>query len=159
MENDFYQLSAKTPQGNEIPMAGFKDKLVLVVNTATKCGLTPQFEGLEDLHKKYRDKGLVLLGFPCNQFGGQEPETNETLEEVCKINHGVTFQLMEKCDVNGAKTHPVFQYLKKQKGGFFGSRIKWNFTKFLIDRKGNVVKRFSPMTKPEAIEKDITSLL
>jgi glutathione peroxidase len=159
MENDFYELSAKTLQGREIPMADFRDKLVLIINTATKCGLTPQFEGLEALHKKYRDKGLVLLGFPCNQFGGQEPETNDTLEEVCKVNHGVTFQLMEKCEVNGANTHPVFQYLKMQKGGFFGSRIKWNFTKFLIDRNGKVVKRFSPVTKPKAIEKEISELL
>ena len=140
-------------------MSDFKDRLVLVINTATKCGLTPQFEGLEALHQKYRDQGLVLLGFPCNQFGGQEPETNETLEDVCRANHGVTFQLMEKCDVNGANAHPVFQYLKKQKGGFLGSRIKWNFTKFLIDRKGNVVKRFAPVTKPEAIEKEIAELL
>ena len=159
MENDFYKLSAKTPQGSEVPMSDFKDRLVLVINTATKCGLTPQFDGLEALHQKYRDQGLVLLGFPCNQFGGQEPETNETLEDVCRANHGVTFQLMEKCDVNGANAHPVFQYLKKQKGGFLGSRIKWNFTKFLIDRKGNVVKRFAPVTKPEAIEKEIAVLL
>ena len=159
MEKEFYDLSARTPQGKEIPMSAFKGKLVLVVNTATKCGLTPQFEGLEALHQKYREKGLALLGFPCNQFGGQEPETNETLEEVCKVHHGVTFRLMEKCDVNGANTHPVFQYLKKQKGGFFGSRIKWNFTKFLIDRNGRVIERFAPVTKPELIEKAIVKLL
>ncbi|WP_207423226.1 glutathione peroxidase [Desertivirga brevis] len=159
MENQFYNLSARTPRGKELPMSDFKGKAVLVVNTATQCGLTPQFEGLELLHEKYKDHGLVILGFPCDQFMGQEPESNETLEEVCKVNHGVSFQLTEKCDVNGANTHPIFKYLKNELGGFLGSKIKWNFTKFLVGKNGKPYKRYSPITKPEAIEKDIQKLL
>ena len=159
MENMFYQLSAKTPKGVPIPMADFKGKVVLVVNTATRCGLAPQFDGLETLHQKYKDKGLVVLGFPCDQFAGQEPESNTTVEQVCKLNHGVTFQLTEKCDVNGPRTQPVFQYLKKELGGLLGSRINWNFTKFLIDKDGHPYKRYAPITKPEAIEQDIQKLI
>jgi len=159
METEFYNLSVKTPKGEKIDLKIFKGKVVLIVNTATKCGLAPQFDGLEKLHQKYKDKGLVVLGFPCDQFLNQEPETNETVEEACKINHGVTFQLTEKIDVNGENTHPVFAYLKSKKGGFLGSRIKWNFTKFLIDKNGNPVKRFAPTDKPEKIEKDILKLI
>jgi glutathione peroxidase len=159
MEQKFYDLSAKTPAGKEVSMSEFAGKAVLIVNTATKCGLTPQFEGLEHLHQKYKDQGLVVLGFPCNQFAGQEPETNDTIEQVCQMNHGVTFQLMAKCDVNGDGTHPVFKYLKSKKGGLFGSSIKWNFTKFLVDKKGRVIKRYAPVTKPEAIEDDIRKAL
>lgn len=159
MDHTFYSLTAKTPLGKEIRMSDFKGKLVLIVNTATKCGLAPQFEGLEYLHEKYRDQGLIVLGFPCNQFMGQEPETNDTLEQACKVNHGVTFQLTEKCDVNGSNTHPIFNYLKSQLGGFFGSKIKWNFTKFLVGKDGRPYKRYAPITKPEAIEKDIQKLL
>lgn len=155
----FYQLHAKTPQGKELSMADYKGHPVLIVNTATKCGLAPQFDGLEELHQKYKDKGLVVLGFPSDQFLNQEPETNDTVEEACRINHGVTFQLTEKCDVNGNNTHPVFNYLKKELGGFLGSKIKWNFTKFLIDKNGKPVKRYAPVTKPDAIEKDIQKLL
>jgi glutathione peroxidase len=156
---NFYDLTAKTPAGKEISMSEFKGKVILVVNTATKCGLAPQFDGLEQLHQKYADKGLVILGFPCDQFLHQEPETNETMEETCRINHGVTFQLFEKIQVNGSDTHPVFKYLKSKLGGIFGSRIKWNFTKFVIDKNGNPNKRFSPTTKPEAMEKTILNLL
>lgn len=156
---EFYNLSAKTPKGKEINLADFKDKTVLIVNTATKCGLTPQFDALENLHQQYKDKGLVVLGFPCNQFMGQEPETNDTIEETCRINHGVTFQLTEKIDVNGANTHPVFKFLKSELGGIFGSRIKWNFTKFLISPEGKPYKRYAPTTKPEDIENDIKKLL
>lgn len=159
MDSTFYQLSARTPKGAPIPMVDFKDKVVLIVNTATKCGLAPQFDGLEALHQQYKDKGLVVLGFPCDQFAGQEPESNDTVEQACRLNHGVTFQLTEKCDVNGPHTQPVFQYLKKELGGFLGNRIKWNFTKFLIDKKGRPYKRYAPMVKPEAIEKDIQTLL
>src|SRR5580658_6155493 len=159
MANEFYTLSAKTPQGRPLSMTDYRGKVVLVVNTATQCGLTPQFEGLERLHEKYKDKGLVVLGFPCNQFGHQEPLANEVMEETCKINHGVTFPLFQKIEVNGRGTHPLFVYLKKQLGGLFGSRIKWNFTKFLIDSEGKPVKRFSPVTKPEAIEGKIRELL
>lgn len=159
MESEFYQLKAKKPNGEILEMKSYKGKTVLIVNTATKCGLAPQFDGLETLHQKYKDKGLVVLGFPSAQFLNQEPETNETVEEACKINHGVTFQLTEKIDVNGKNEHPVYTYLKSMKGGFLGSKIKWNFTKFLIDKKGNPVKRFAPTDKPEKIEKDILKLI
>jgi len=157
--NTFYDLTAKTPRGEKINMADFKGKPVLVVNTATRCGLTPQFEGLEKLHQAYKELGLVVLGFPCNQFGGQEPESNENIETVCLLDHGVTFTLSEKVDVNGPKTHPVFQFLKKEKRGFLFSTIKWNFTKFLIDQQGIVIKRYAPTVKPAAIEADIKKLL
>lgn len=159
MESQFYNLKVRTPQGKDISMSEFRGKAVLVVNTATRCGLAPQFEGLELLHEKYKDRGLIVLGFPCDQFMGQEPESNETLEEVCKVNHGVSFQLTEKCDVNGSNTHPVFKYLKSELGGLFGSKIKWNFTKFLVGKDGRPYKRYSPVTKPEAIEKDIQKML
>jgi glutathione peroxidase len=159
MANQFYALAANTPQGRPVSMAEYKGKVVLVVNTATQCGLTPQFEGLERLYQTYKDKGLVVLGFPCNQFGSQEPLSNAVMEETCKVNHGVSFPLFEKSDVNGPGTNPVFRFLKKRLGGWFGSRIKWNFTKFLINAEGEPVKRFSPVTKPEAIEKEIARLL
>jgi glutathione peroxidase len=159
MIEQFYALSAHTPQGKEVSMSDFKGKVILVVNTATECGLTPQFEGLEHLYQTYKDKGLVVLGFPCNQFGGQEPLSNETMEATCKVNHGVTFPLFEKIEVNGPNTHPVYKWLKKKLGSFWGSRIKWNFTKFLIDKEGQPLKRFSPITKPEAIEPSILAAL
>jgi glutathione peroxidase len=159
MISELYNLQAATPSGKTLPMTLLEDKVVLIVNTATRCGLTPQFEGLERLHQKYKDKGLVVLGFPSNQFNNQEPETNETIEEVCRINHGVSFQLTEKVDVNGENEHPVFTYLKRKKPGFLGKRIKWNFTKFLIDRHGQPVKRYAPTVKPEKIEKDILKLI
>jgi glutathione peroxidase len=155
----FYALAANTPQGKSVSMGDFKGKVVLVVNTATQCGLTPQFEGLERLYQTYKDKGLVVLGFPCNQFGHQEPLSNDVMEETCKVNHGVSFPLFAKTDVNGPATNPVFKYLKSQLGGLFGSKIKWNFTKFLVDAEGKPVKRFSPVTKPEAIEGRIRELL
>lgn len=155
----FYDLKAKTLQGKEVDFSEFKGKAVLVVNTASKCGLAPQFEGLEKLHQKYKNDGLVVLGFPSSQFLNQEPGDASDIEEACQINFGVTFQLFEKIDVNGPKTHPVFRYLKSKLGGLFGSRIKWNFTKFLIDAEGNPVKRFSPTTKPEAMEADIRKVL
>lgn len=156
---EFYDLIFETPSGKSISMADFKGKVVLVVNTATKCGLTPQFDGLEQLHQKYKDKGLVVLGFPCNQFKNQEPETNDTIEEVCRINHGVTFQLTKKVDVNGENTHPVYKYLKSQLGSFLGRKIKWNFEKFLIDSNGKPYKRYLPTTVPSKLEKDIVKLL
>jgi glutathione peroxidase len=159
MANEFYQFQANTPQGQQVSMDAFEGKVVLVVNTATQCGLAPQFEGLEHLYQQYKDKGLVILGFPCNQFGSQEPETNENMQQACKINFGVTFPLFEKIDVNGPRTHPVFKFLKSRLGGFFGRRIKWNFTKFLIDASGRPVRRFSPVTKPGAIEPYIKNLL
>lgn len=151
----FYNLEAKTPSGETISMSDFKDKAVLIVNTATKCGFTPQLKGLEKLHQSYSSEGLVVIGFPCNQFGSQEPETNETIEEVCKVNHGVSFQLTEKVEVNGENEHPVFAYLKNELGGFLGDKIKWNFTKFLISKEGTPIKRYASITTPAKIEKDV----
>jgi glutathione peroxidase len=159
MAGEFYQLTANTPQGRPVSMGDYRGKVVLVVNTATECGLTPQFEGLERLYQDYKDKGFVVLGFPCNQFGHQEPLGNDVMEQTCQINHGVTFPLFEKIEVNGANTHPVFRYLKKKLGGLLGRRIKWNFTKFLIDADGVPVRRFAPVTKPEAIEPKVRELL
>lgn len=156
---DFYAHDIKSPSGGTISMKDFKGKVVLVVNTATQCGLTPQFDGLEKLHQNYKDQGLVVLGTPCNQFGGQEPLKNEEMTETCRINHGVTFQLTEKIKVNGKDTHPLFVYLKDELGSILGKKIKWNFTKFLIDRDGNPYKRYAPTTSPSSIEKDIKKLL
>ena len=155
----FYDLQASTPGGKPIKMSDFKGKTVLVVNTATQCGLTPQFEGLEKLHNKYKDQGLVVLGFPCNQFGGQEPLSNDEMESVCQVNHGVTFQLTEKVEVNGSNTHPVFKFLKGSFWSLFGRAIKWNFTKFLVGPDGKPFKRYAPTTKPESMEGDILKLL
>ena len=152
MSSEFYQLVANNPQGQPVNLANYKGKTLLIVNTATKCGLAPQFEGLESLYQKYKDRGLVVLGFPCNQFSGQEPEANETMEQTCKVNFGVTFPLFEKIDVNGPAAHPVFKFLKSKLGGWFGRRIKWNFTKFLVSTDGKPLKRWSPVTKPAAIE-------
>ncbi len=157
--SNFYSFKAKTLQGKEVSMEEYKDKVVLVVNTASKCGLTPQYEGLEKLHKEYKDKGLVILGFPCNQFGNQEPGSEKDIKEGCLLNYGVTFQMFSKIDVNGEDEHPLYTYLKSQKKGMFGSKIKWNFTKFLVDKNGDVVKRFSPTTTPDKLEKDIQKLL
>lgn len=159
MGTTFYEFNAKTLQGKEVSMEEFKGKTVLVVNTASQCGLTPQYEGLEKLYEKYKDKGLVILGFPCNQFGNQEPGDEKSISEGCVLNYGVTFPMFSKVDVNGSTAHPIFKYLKGKLGGLLGSRIKWNFTKFLIDPKGRPVKRFAPITKPEALEKDILKLL
>jgi len=151
----FYDLSVNSPKGDIIRMDSFKNKVVLVVNTATKCGFAPQFKGIEELHQKYKDKGLVVLGFPCNQFQNQEPESNDSIEQAYEINFGVTFQLTEKIDVNGKNTHPVFKYLKNALGGFLGKRIKWNFTKFLLLKNGTPYKRYSSFVKPLGMEKDI----
>jgi glutathione peroxidase len=156
---EFYHLSANDPRGQMVAMSYFKGKVVLIVNTATKCGLAPQFEGLEKLYLDYKDKGLVILGFPSNQFSNQEPESNETMQETCKRNFGVSFPLFEKIEVNGPGTHPLFIFLKSKLGGLFGRRIKWNFTKFLLDGNGKPVKRFAPLTPPAAIEPYIKSLL
>ncbi len=154
-----YDFSAKALSGKEVSMREYEQNVILIVNTASKCGLTPQYEGLEKLYKTYKNQGLVILGFPCNQFGNQEPGNEKEIKQGCLLNYGVSFPMFSKIDVNGDNEHPLYTYLKSQKGGFFGSKIKWNFTKFLIDRKGNVVKRFSPTTKPEDLEKDIQKLL
>ncbi|WP_029036891.1 glutathione peroxidase [Salinimicrobium xinjiangense] len=156
---EFYQLKAKDIQGKEKQLEEYKGKVVLVVNTASECGFTPQFEGLEKLYKEYKDEGLVVLGFPCNQFGKQEPGDEKSIAEGCMVNYGVTFPMFSKVDVNGKNAHPLFKYLKKELGGLLGSKIKWNFTKFLIDREGKPVKRFAPITKPENMEEDIKRLL
>ncbi|GAB3823965.1 glutathione peroxidase [Pontibacter rugosus] len=159
MASEFYQHTAKSLQGKEVPMEEFKDKVVLVVNTASQCGLTPQYEGLEELYRKHKDEGLVILGFPCNQFGNQEPGGKKEIEEGCLINYGVSFPMFDKVDVNGENAHPIFKYLKSNLSGLFGSKIKWNFTKFLVDADGKPIKRFAPITKPEKIEPYIEKLL
>ena len=157
--SQFYQFEAKSLQGKPVSMEEFKGKTVLVVNTASKCGLTPQFEGLESLYKKYQHKGLVILGFPCNQFANQEPGDEKSISEGCMINYGVTFPMFSKIDVNGDDAHPIYKYLKSELKGTFGNKIKWNFTKFLVDKDGNPVKRFAPTTKPEKIEKYLENIL
>lgn len=155
----FYNFNAVSLQGSEVEMSSYKEKVVIVVNTASKCGLTPQYKGLEELYKKYKDKGLVILGFPCNQFANQEPGGEKEIQEGCLINYGVTFPMFSKIDVNGAQAHPIFKYLKKELPGMITNNIKWNFTKFVIDRNGQPVKRFAPTTKPEKMEEIIVSLL
>lgn len=156
---NFFELHTKTPQGRDLPMSEFQGKTLLVVNTATKCGLAPQFRELEALHQKYKNMGLVILGFPCNQFLNQEPVSNESMEESCHINFGVTFRLTEKIKVNGKQTHPVFKYLKDHLPGKRGKRIQWNFTKFLITAQGQPFRRYEPRVQPASIEKDIVKLL
>ena len=133
--------------------------MLLIANTASKCGFTPQYKELEELHKKYKDQGLKVLAFPCNQFGKQEPGSNEEIKNFCEINYGVTFDVFEKVDVNGENTHPVFKYLKEQTGGILGKSIKWNFTKFLVDKNGNVIDRYAPTTTPLSLEGKIKELL
>jgi len=153
MIKSFYDLSAVSIQGEKISMNEFKNKTVLVVNTASKCGLTSQLKGLEILYKKYQEKNFVILGFPCNQFGNQEPGDEKSITQGCLLNYGVTFPMFSKIEVNGKNTHPVFQFLKRNKKGFTGGKIKWNFTKFLINTNGIPVKRFAPVTHPEKIDK------
>jgi glutathione peroxidase len=158
--SDFYQLKATSLQGQEVEMADYKGKVVLIVNTASKCGFTYQYEGLQALYNKYKDQGVVILGFPCNQFGQQEKGDSEAISEFCQLNYGVDFQMFEKIDVNGPNEHPIYTYLKQQKPGFLGSKkIKWNFTKFLINKEGQVVKRFGSTTKPEKLEATIKALI
>ncbi|MBN1500477.1 MAG: glutathione peroxidase [Spirochaetes bacterium] len=156
----FYDLEFNDSKGGKIKMNRYKGNVLLLVNTATKCGLAPQFEKLEKIHQKYKNKNFTVIGFPCNQFANQEPETNETMAETCKINFGVTFLLSEKISVNGENTHPVFAYLKENsKSGLFGNKIKWNFTKFLVSADAKKVLRYAPATNPEKIEKDILKFL
>lgn len=159
MSATFYSFKAQSLQGKEIGMDTFKGKTVLIVNTASKCGLTPQFEGLEKLYQKYKEKDFVILGFPCNQFANQEPGDEKTISEGCLINYGVTFPMFAKIDVNGDNAHEIYKYLKHELKGLFISSIKWNFTKFLIDKNGKPLKRFSPYTKPAEIDKYLIKLL
>lgn len=160
MEHKFYKLTAEDIKGKLVEMSQFKGKTILVVNTASKCGLTPQFDGLEKLNKKYSEEGLVVLGFPCGQFANQELSSGDEISEFCEVNYGVTFPMFSKVDVNGDLAHPIFKFLKSRlKGGILGSSIKWNFTKFLIDSQGKPVKRFAPFIKPASLEKDIIKAL
>ena len=159
MNNEFYNYNAVSLQGKELNMSDYKGKTILVVNTASKCGFTPQYEGLESLYKKYKDKGLVILGFPCNQFGSQEPGSEKEIAEGCLVNYGVTFPMFSKVEVNGSNAHPLFKYLKSELKGLLGGRIEWNFTKFLIDSDGYPVKRYAPVTTPEKIEQELIKYL
>ena len=176
-----YDFKALTGKGAELSFNEFEGKVLMIVNTASKCGFTPQYDGLEALYQKYKDQGFTIVGFPCDQFAHQEPGSDAEIEEFCRVNHGVTFQLMKKIDVNGAQAHPIFEYLKSQapteeykglkakaaqklfksisKSVEKESDIKWNFTKFVISRDGTVIKRFAPTTTPEQMEKDIQALL
>lgn len=157
--DSLYDLSFTNNKGEEVPLEQFRGKPVLIVNTASKCGFTPQYAGLQKLHEELGPEGLVVLGFPCDQFAHQEPGDDNAIEEFCSINYGVTFPLSQKTDVNGSNANPVFEFLKKQSGGLLGSGIKWNFTKFLVAPDGTSVKRYAPTTKPADIEKDAQALL
>jgi glutathione peroxidase len=154
-----HDFTVTTVTGEEKSLSDYAGKVVLVVNTASKCGLTPQFEGLQQLYSEYADQGLVVLGFPCNQFAGQEPGTAEQAEEFCSLNYGVTFPMFAKVDVNGADAHPLFKWLRSQTGGLLGDAIKWNFAKFLVGRDGAVLERYAPTTKPESLARDIRAAL
>ena len=155
MTSSIFELSARDNRGSEVRFQDFAGKALLIVNTASKCGFTPQYQALESLHQRYKDQGLVVIGFPCDQFAHQEPGDDEEIAQFCRVNYGVTFPLMSKAEVNGPGTHPVFQFLKARAPGFLGQRIKWNFTKFLVQRDGRTVKRFAPYTKPERMERHI----
>lgn len=146
-----YNFKAKTLQGKEIDFSDFKNKTLLIVNTASKCGFSPQYEGLEKLYQQYKDQDFVILAFPCNQFNNQEPGDSASIKNNCLINYGVSFPVFEKVDVNGKNAHPLFKFLKKQLPGFITNSVKWNFTKFLIDNEGIPIKRFAPFTTPEKI--------
>ncbi|EZP77449.1 glutathione peroxidase [Parageobacillus genomosp. 1] len=155
-----YDFTAKTIRGEEQSLADYKGKVLLIVNTASKCGFTPQYKELQELYEQYRDRDFVVLGFPCNQFGHQEPGTEEEIEQFCQVNYGVTFPMFAKVDVNGENAHPLFQYLKEKAPGVLGTKaIKWNFTKFLVDRNGNVVARFASQTRPSELKSEIEKLL
>lgn len=154
-----YDYKVKGKDGEEVSLKEYEGKVLLIVNTATGCGFTPQFEGLQDLYEKYRESGFEILDFPCNQFGNQAPGTDEEITDFCNSRYGITFRQFAKIDVNGAKEEPLYTFLKKQKGGLLGSNIKWNFTKFLVDRNGMVVARFAPTTTPENIEAEVAKLL
>lgn len=159
-EQSIYQFDVINNKGENVPLADFKGKVLLIVNTASDCGFTPQYAGLEELYKKNQAQGLEVLAFPCNQFGKQEKGDNEEIKGFCDLNFNISFPLMSKIDVNGDNTHPLYQYLKKSAPGILGTKnIKWNFTKFLINKNGEVIKRYAPTTKPVDIKKDIEVLL
>lgn len=154
-----YDFKMKDASGEEIDFASYRGKVLLIVNTATGCGFTPQYEGLQELYNKYSEKGFEILDFPCNQFGSQAPGTNEQIVSFCQINYGTTFKQFAKIDVNGENEAPLYTYLKSKKKGLFGKNIKWNFTKFLVNRDGEVVKRYGSIVTPENIETDIEEIL
>jgi len=155
-----YDIEVKDIHGETFTLERYRGKVLLIVNVASKCGFTPQYAGLEELYDKYKDQGLVILGFPCNQFGGQEPGTEKEIQTFCRLNYGVSFPLFSKIEVNGPGSHPLYTFLKAAKPGILGSEaIKWNFTKFLVDREGRVVDRFDSAKKPQSLEKPIESLL
>ena len=158
--SSIYDITANTLTGEPLSLSAFKGKVLLIVNTASHCGFTGQYEGLEAMYRKYKDQGLVVLGFPCNQFGAQEPGSAEEIGAFCEKNYGVSFPMFEKIDVNGSNAHPLFQLLKSEASGLLGTEgIKWNFTKFLVDREGKVHERFAPTTGPESLESIIKKLL
>jgi glutathione peroxidase len=154
-----HEFTAKSLAGEDVALKQFKGQVLLIVNTASACGFTPQYKGLEALQKTFGPRGFSVLGFPCNQFGHQEPGDAKQIEQFCSLNYGVTFPMFAKIDVNGNNAHPLYRYLKSEKSGLLGASIKWNFTKFLIDRSGNVVGRYAPTAKPEGLAKDIEALL
>ena len=154
-----YDFKAKSLAGEDIPLKQFEGQVLLIVNTASACGFTPQYKGLEALHQELAPRGFSVLGFPCNQFGNQEPGDAKQIEQFCASNFGITFPMFAKIDVNGSNAHPLFDYLKRQKAGLLGPSIKWNFTKFLVDRSGKVVARHAPTVKPEGLTREIEALL
>jgi len=150
-----YDFSAKLNNGTDRSLSDYKGKVLLIVNTASECGFTPQYKGLQELYAKYHDRGLEVLGFPCDQFGHQEPGSDAEIQSFCELNYGVTFPIFSKIEVNGTSAHPLYKFLKDERGGLLGDALKWNFTKFLINKQGDVVERFAPVTKPEKITADI----
>ena len=154
-----YDFTAQSLTGEEVPLRRFEGQVLLIVNTASACGFTPQYKGLEKLHRELSPRGFVVLGFPCNQFGAQEPGDGKQIEAFCEAKYDVTFPMFAKIDVNGGKAHPLYEYLKREKTGLLGSSIKWNFTKFVVDRSGKVVGRHAPTVTPEGLRKEIEALL
>jgi glutathione peroxidase len=163
IQQGIYNFSALAVDGNEVPLAQYKGKVLVIVNTASKCGFTPQYAGLEALYRDYKDRGVAVLGFPCNQFGAQEPGTEAEIAQFCELNYGVSFPIFAKIDVNGAKAHPLYKFLKSEKSGLLGAigldAIKWNFTKFLVDQTGKVIGRYAPSTAPAELAPEIDELL
>lgn len=154
-----YDLTVKAQDGSDVPLSDYKGKVLLIVNTATGCGFTPQYDGLQDLYEKYGERGLEILDFPCNQFGNQAPGSDEEITDFCQSRYGVTFRQFKKIEVNGKNEDPLYTYLKSREKGIMGSNIKWNFTKFLVDREGNIIGRFAPTVTPEKLEEHIKPLL
>jgi glutathione peroxidase len=154
-----YEFTANSLAGETVPLKRFEGKVLLIVNTASACGFTPQYKGLQELHQKLSPRGFAVLGFPCNQFGAQEPGDARQIEQFCESNYAITFPMFAKIDVNGGHAHPLYDYLKREKSGLLGSSIKWNFTKFLVDRAGKVVGRYAPTVRPENLTREIEALL